>query len=274
MPGSTEVQYLVLPGTNPFLLARVRWPDVAQAISAARPDWQDDIGLFDLPEDPSSVPVTESQAAAIAAAWGARLPRDDGPLAARLPLIRRMPADWSDLTPAEIRKWSLESEIVPRRSLPRAAGEAGGVTPAAPSSHRWWRRIFRRRARQDDSRQKPTQIRSSEPAPSPEPVAARPPATVPANGHRPTGAIPHRDIAVNGHPHPTVQDEGTLWHIPPAIGAPSASQNVRTPATSEIVFIAESITQRDDRPNEQLFVGVSIRHARAIEDEIGSIVRR
>lgn len=35
---AAEVQYLVLPNsTNPFLLARVRWPDVAEAISAGIP---------------------------------------------------------------------------------------------------------------------------------------------------------------------------------------------------------------------------------------------
>src|ERR1700722_10346246 len=41
----TEVQYLVLGDrTDPYLLARVRWPDIAQAISAGCPDWQDDLG--------------------------------------------------------------------------------------------------------------------------------------------------------------------------------------------------------------------------------------
>jgi hypothetical protein len=102
-----EVQYLVLPdSTNPYLLAMVRWPDVAQAISVGRPEWQGDQGLFDLPYDPSSVPVTPAQAASIAARWGARLPsgRQDPPLS----LIRRMPANWSNLVPAEKRAWSLE----------------------------------------------------------------------------------------------------------------------------------------------------------------------
>jgi hypothetical protein len=104
---AAEVQYLVLPdGRNPYLLARVRWPDVAQAISAGRPDWQDDPGLFDLPYDPSSATVTLAQAASIAASWGANLHSD--PADSATPLIRRMPANWSNLVPAEKRAWSLE----------------------------------------------------------------------------------------------------------------------------------------------------------------------
>ena len=56
MPGTGEMKYLVLADRAvPYLLARVRWPDVAQAISAASPGWLDDQGLFDLPYDPSAV---------------------------------------------------------------------------------------------------------------------------------------------------------------------------------------------------------------------------
>lgn len=102
-----EVQYLVLPDiTTPYLLAMVRWPDVAQAISVGRPEWQGDQGLFDLPYDPGSVQVTPTHAASIAARWGARLPSEgqDPPSS----LIRRMPANWSNLVPAEKRAWSLE----------------------------------------------------------------------------------------------------------------------------------------------------------------------
>jgi hypothetical protein len=45
-----EVSYLVLTDrTAPYLLARVRWPDVAQAITIGNPDWLEDPGLFDLP---------------------------------------------------------------------------------------------------------------------------------------------------------------------------------------------------------------------------------
>jgi hypothetical protein len=49
--GATEVQNLILRDVNkrPFLLARVLWPAVCHAISAQRPDWKEDPGLFDLP---------------------------------------------------------------------------------------------------------------------------------------------------------------------------------------------------------------------------------
>ena len=54
-----EVKYLVLAErAAPYLLARVRWPDVAQAITAGCPDWLDDQGLFDLPYDPHAVAVS------------------------------------------------------------------------------------------------------------------------------------------------------------------------------------------------------------------------
>jgi len=102
-----EVQYLVLPDNgDPYLLARVRWPDVAQAISEGRPEWQGDPGLFDLPYDPGSATVTRAQAASIAARWGANLPLETEDPA--ISLIRRMPANWSNLVPAEKRAWSLE----------------------------------------------------------------------------------------------------------------------------------------------------------------------
>ena len=110
-----ELRYLVIPNTtNPYLLARVRWPDVAQAITAGCPDWLEDPGLFDLPDDPSSSTVTFDQAAAIAAAWGVSLSEEtlhpSGPS-----LIRRMPANWSDLAPAEIRAWALDFVETRRR---------------------------------------------------------------------------------------------------------------------------------------------------------------
>jgi hypothetical protein len=105
-----EVQYLVLPDAqNPWLLARVRWPDVFQAISPARPYWQSDPGLFDLPYDPSGVPITAERAEAIAAEWGAVLP-GEGESSLGPSLIRRMPANWSNLTPAEKRAWSISPE--------------------------------------------------------------------------------------------------------------------------------------------------------------------
>ena len=108
IPDQDEVRYLVLTDrAAPYLLARVRWPDVAQAITVGNPDWLDDVGLFDLPYSPSAVRVTFSQAAAVAAGWGRQLTREgaDGVPS----FIRRLPANWSDLSPAERRAWGLES---------------------------------------------------------------------------------------------------------------------------------------------------------------------
>jgi hypothetical protein len=102
-----EVRYLVLADRAvPYLLARVRWPDVAQAISAASPDWIEDSGLFDLPYDPSAVTVSFPQAASVAAGWGAQLHPE---VAENVPpYIRRMPANWSDMSPSELRTWGID----------------------------------------------------------------------------------------------------------------------------------------------------------------------
>lgn len=136
MAGCAEVQYVVLSGTGgPYLLARVRWPDVCQAISLGRPDWQDDPGLFDLPYDTSSVAVSLAEADAIAAAWGARLPSDPTAQAAESSLIRRMPANWSNLAPAEKRAWSLESVNTRPRPLAAPTGAAREV-PASEGAGR------------------------------------------------------------------------------------------------------------------------------------------
>jgi hypothetical protein len=131
---SAEVQFLVLPDiSHPFLLARVRWPDVFEAISPTRPDWRADPGLFDLPYDASSTRVTRERAAAIASNWGAGLPDDErsdqADATPRPSLIRRMPANWSDLSPAEKRLWSINCVEQEWRA---AAGE--------PRRWRWRRR--------------------------------------------------------------------------------------------------------------------------------------
>ena len=106
---TAEVKYYVLGvPANPYLLARISWPDIAQAISAGRRNWLDDLGLFDLPYDPISTEVTFDDAAAIASKWGTSLPSEQTAIDCPLPLIRRMPADWSGLTPAEKRAWALE----------------------------------------------------------------------------------------------------------------------------------------------------------------------
>src|SRR5579871_4389114 len=92
-----EISYLLLADRAvPYLLARVRWPDVAQAISAGG-YWIDDPGLFDLPYDPSAIAVSRTQAASVADGWGGRLHAE--PVEGVTSYIRRMPANWSDLSP-------------------------------------------------------------------------------------------------------------------------------------------------------------------------------
>ncbi len=149
------VTYVVLPNSErPFLLARVRWPDVYQAISAVRPDWQDDPGLFDLPYAPSSEHVSYAEAVEIAEEWGARIPSEEVSRRAGPSLIRRMPSDWSSLSTAERRAWSIEIEKPDRRALATAAAAAmdrAAGPEVAPSAaplppvtqtrrRRWWRR--------------------------------------------------------------------------------------------------------------------------------------
>jgi hypothetical protein len=145
LASAPEVQYLVLPDiTRPYLLARVRWPDVCQAISPGRPLWQDDPGLFDLPHDPRSTRVTLREATAIATHWGIRL---DSAAASppALSLIRRMPSDWFDLSPAERRAWSIDLAETRRRT---SAGATMGRRVAGPKDSKGpkHRRRGRRRA--------------------------------------------------------------------------------------------------------------------------------
>jgi len=123
MAGQHEVKYFVLlHAERPYLLARVRWPDVYQAMSPVRPEWQEDIGLLDLPHDPASTTVTLKQAAAIAAEWGARPPAAMPAATPKPVLIRRMPADWSNLSRAEREAWSIEFVKPGTRSARRGAG--------------------------------------------------------------------------------------------------------------------------------------------------------
>jgi hypothetical protein len=106
--GPDELTYLVLTDrAAPYLLARVRWPDVAQAITVGNPDWLDDPGLFDLPYEPSAVRVSFAQATSVAAGWGRQLGAE---AAEGVPsFMRRMPANWSNLSPAERRAYGLDS---------------------------------------------------------------------------------------------------------------------------------------------------------------------
>ena len=74
------------------------------------------MGLFDLPYEPSALAVSFEQASSVAAGWGRQLhaePAHDVPS-----YIRRMPADWSDLSPSERGAWGLES-VGKRRALSR-----------------------------------------------------------------------------------------------------------------------------------------------------------
>jgi hypothetical protein len=127
-----DVQYLVLrDNAGPYLLARVHWPDTAQAISPGCSDWLDDPGLFDLPYEPSVVKVSLAEACVIVADWGSHVPSGARPPTPRNTFIRRMPADWSNLTPAERRAWCLDRSITRRD---RQVGEKHSENEAETSS--------------------------------------------------------------------------------------------------------------------------------------------
>jgi hypothetical protein len=136
---TTDIGYWALPdSSDPYLVARIRWPDVAEAISLGCPEWQHDVGLFDLPYDHHSRSLTEDEAAMWAARWGATLPQ--GALAEPpLVLIRRMPATWSNPSPADRRAWALDGVALPRQAVSSEAAR-----PERPS---WWARLVARRAR-------------------------------------------------------------------------------------------------------------------------------
>ncbi len=126
-PTAGEIPYFVLVDRAvPYLLARVRWPDVAQAISAPNPDWLDDPGLYDLPYDPSAVRVSFAQAASVAAGWGIQL--DAEPAEGVPSYLRRMPANWSDLSPSERRAWGIE--LVGTRRSPARPVRRSAVVPS------------------------------------------------------------------------------------------------------------------------------------------------
>lgn len=117
----SEIRYVTLTeDAKPILLARVRWPDVAEGITLGRSEWQTDPGLFDLPYDPSGVEVTHDQAEEIAAEWGVGL-GDERPSGSTASLIRRMPSSWSHLTSAERKAWSVELSRIRRSNRHRHA---------------------------------------------------------------------------------------------------------------------------------------------------------
>jgi hypothetical protein len=131
-----EVRYLILADKGaPYLLARVRWPDVAQAITARCPDWLDDIGLLDLPYDPNVVAVSFTQAASVAAAWGTQLRAE--PVASAPSFIRRMPANWSDLSLGERHAFGLDSGLrrrISERRLRRVQAQEVKTTAPVPAA--------------------------------------------------------------------------------------------------------------------------------------------
>lgn len=130
-----EETYLILTDRGvPYLLARVRWPGVAQAITAGKPDWLDDLGLFDLPYDASAVPVSFTQAVSVAASWGVELFAE--PVRGAPSFIRRMPANWSYLSPAERRAFSIEpaGRRASARQLRRLRSYQATVAGASPTS--------------------------------------------------------------------------------------------------------------------------------------------
>ena len=143
LAGPGEITYLVLTDrAAPYLLARVRWPDVAQAITVGNPDWLDDPGLFDLPYEPSAVRVSFAQATSVAAGWGRQLHAEaaDGVPS----FMRRMPANWSNLSPAERRAYGLDSigrrrvsgRRLRRLRLSQAADPTGGLGRVATERRR------------------------------------------------------------------------------------------------------------------------------------------
>ncbi len=137
-----DVQYVVLrDNAGPYLLARVHWPDTAQAISPGCPDWLDDPGLFDLPYEPSAVKVSFTEACAIVADWGSHVPSGIRPPTPRNTFIRRMPADWSNLTPAERRAWCLDRPTTRRRQRVEKNSENDVGTSGQDPSPRALRRL-------------------------------------------------------------------------------------------------------------------------------------
>jgi hypothetical protein len=136
MSTTSQIRYLVLPDRyDPYFLAMVRWPDVAQAISLWRNDWQEDPGLFDLPYASNSVEVSYAEAAVIASCWGAQLSADTS-VTTGVPFIRRMPADWTVLSRAEKQAWSLDLVNTRRDPTRKSRRLRERRAAAAAGSHR------------------------------------------------------------------------------------------------------------------------------------------
>jgi hypothetical protein len=250
------IKYFVLGGaTNPYLLARVRWPDVGQAITAGCRNWLDDLGLFDLPYDPISAPVSFDQAAAIASEWGTSLPSAETAIECARPLIRRMPADWSRLTPAEKRAWALE--FVPTGLRADAIRErAEAEDPHAR------RRRFPLRARRRKSDQVDQVDQVSEPAPAASTDSEETTDPVPVNGHAPE---PVR--AVLGSPAESPSPERRLHARVPARGRAQIRCGDRTVSATLVDVSQGGVRWRIFDADAALEVGEQLEPSLVLEED-------
>ena len=64
-------------GGVPYLLARLHWPDTAEAVSPSHPVWKSSQSLFDKLHGSDGELVTEGDAMRLAQSWGAPWPPDD-----------------------------------------------------------------------------------------------------------------------------------------------------------------------------------------------------
>ena len=69
-----SITYIVEPDAkNPWLLARVRFPDLCEAIGPKRPEWTHSLDFMDLVHGSDGEIVTEDEARKLAESWGATL---------------------------------------------------------------------------------------------------------------------------------------------------------------------------------------------------------
>jgi len=65
----------------PYILARLRWPDLAESISPHNPEWTTQRSMFYMLYDSSGEWVSEEYAREFAESWGATWPQSDEPCA-------------------------------------------------------------------------------------------------------------------------------------------------------------------------------------------------
>lgn len=68
-------------GRVPYVLARLRWPDLAECISPKYPEWRTHRRMFYMLYDSSGEIVSEEYARKLADQWGAVWPESDEPCA-------------------------------------------------------------------------------------------------------------------------------------------------------------------------------------------------